>query len=126
MDPKFLTVGERIKMIRNMHKMNQAEFGKEIHVSTTTICQLEGGKSSISRTTKYSLCSRFRINPEWLETGMGEMYAATDAQDLIPALTAVLNDNPAVLRAMQKAVRVFLPDDWRRLEGLFRKLEEGA
>ena len=126
MDAKEMTVGGRVRMIRNMNRMNQSEFGKEIHVSTTTVCQLEGGKSGMSRATKYSLCSRFCINPQWLETGEGEMYAEADTQELLPALAAVMKDNPAILRAVEKVVRSFLPDDWRKLDGLLRKLEEGA
>ena len=57
---KEMTVGGRVRMIRNINRMNQSDFGKEIHVSTTTVCQLEGGRSGMSRATKYSLCSRFR------------------------------------------------------------------
>ena len=125
-DAKKITMAERIRMIRNMYKLNQAEFGKEINVSTTTVCQLEGGKSGMSRATKYSLCSRFHINPQWLETGEGEMYAVADTRDLIPALTAVMDENPAILRAVQMAVRMFSPEDWRKVDRFLLELEKGA
>ena len=124
MDAKDMTTGERIRMIRNMNKMNQTDFAKEIHVSTTTICQLESGKFSISRATKHNLCSRFLINPHWLDTGEGDMYAGMDTIMLIPIITGILDDNPVIFRAVQKAVRVFMPEDWRKLECLLLKLEE--
>ena len=116
-----MTVGERIKLIRNQQKMNQTEFAKEIAVSTTTICQLEVGKYNISRATKHILCSRFHINPTWLETGEGEMYSSAEtAEEIIPDLVEILNSNPSLLYAFKQATKIFSNEDWKKIN-LFLK-----
>ena len=120
-----MTTGERIKMVRKQQNMNQGEFAKEIAVSTTTVCQLEVGKYNISRTTKHILCSRFHVNPEWLETGEGEMYLDTElAEDLVPDLVEILNSNKALLRAVRIATKQFAVDDWKKLNSFMKALGE--
>lgn len=121
----FLTTGERIRLVRKQQNMNQSEFAKEIAVSTTTVCQLEVGKYNISRVTKHILCSRFHVNPEWLETGEGEMYINTDfAEDLVPDLVEILNSNKALLRAVKIATKQFSVDDWKKLNHFMIALGE--
>ena len=120
-----MTTGERIKMVRKQQKLSQADFAKEIAVSATTVCQLEVGKYNISRTTKHILCSRFHINPEWLDTGEGEMFSTVDlAEDIIPDLVEILNENKSLLRAVRHATKTFSVDDWKKLNLFISSLEE--
>ena len=120
-----MTTGERIKMVRKQHDMNQTEFAKEISVSTTTVCQLEVGKYNISRTTKQILCTRFHINPVWLETGEGEMYASGEfAETLIPDIVDILNNNQMLLRTVRQATQYFSVDDWKKLNAFLESLGE--
>lgn len=111
-----MTTGERIRMIRKEKGMNQTEFAKEIAVSTTTVCQLETGRYNIARTTKKILCERFGISENWLDTGEGNMYATIDtAEGVAPYILSMLRDNPEMLEAVRKAIRLFTMDDWYRL-----------
>ena len=120
-----MTTGERIKMVRKQQKMSQAEFAQEIAVSATTVCQLEVGKYNISRTTKHILCSRFHVNPEWLETGEGEMYLTSDfAEDIIPELIEILNENKSLLKAIKKATKSLSVDDWKKINAFIASLGE--
>lgn len=120
-----MTTGERIRMVRKQQDMSQGEFAKEIAVSTTTVCQLEIGKYNISRATKHILCSRFHVNPEWLETGEGEMYIESDfAEDLVPDLVDILNSNKSLLRAVKIATQRFSVDDWKKLNTFMKALGE--
>ena len=118
-----MTTGERIKLIRKQQNMNQTEFAKEIAVSTTTVCQLEVGKYSISRTTKHVLCNRFHINPVWLDTGEGEMYSSGEtAEGIVPELVEILNSNPMLLKAVKQATQTFSVDDWKKVNAFVASL----
>lgn len=120
-----MTTGERIKLVRKQQNMNQTEFAKELAVSTTSICQLEVGKYNISRRTKHILCSRFHINPVWLDTGEGEMYLEADtAEEIIPELVEILNSNKSLLFAMKQATKVFTLDDWKKINAFIASLGE--
>ena len=121
----ILTTGERIKLVRKQQNMNQTEFAKEIAVSTTTVCQLEVGKYNISRATKHILCTRFHVNPIWLDTGEGEMYTEADtAEEIIPELVELLNSNKSLLFAMKQATKVFTVDDWKKINAFIESLGE--
>ena len=120
-----MTTGERIKLVRKQQNMNQGEFAKEIGVSTTTICQLEIGKYSISRVTKRNLCLRFHVNEEWLDTGEGEMYTNSNtAEEIIPELIEILNKNASLLNAMKQAINMMTLADWKKLNAFIASLEE--
>lgn len=120
-----MTTGERIKVIRKDQRMSQSEFAKEIAVSTTTVCQLEVGKYNVSRSTKHIICTRFRVNPEWLDTGEGEMYLSADSsEDIVPELVEILNDNKSLFRAVKYATRMFDENDWKKLNAFIASLGE--
>ncbi len=120
-----MTTGERIKLIRKQQNLSQTEFAQEIAVSTTTICQLETGRYNISRATKHILCNRFHINPEWLDTGEGEMYVNADtAEEIIPELVDILNMNKNLLRAIKQATKTFSVYDWKKLNAFIASLGE--
>ena len=122
-----MTAGERIRMVRKLQNMSQTEFAKEISISATSVCQLEKGHFNISRTTKHILCQRFRINPVWLETGEGEMYASGDtAESVVPDLVQILNDNQGLLNALKTAMDVFSVEDWKKLNTFVEALGDGS
>lgn len=118
-----MTTGERIKMVRKAQGLNQSDFAKEIAISTTSVCQLETGRYNISRSTKHLLCQRFHINPEWLDTGEGEMYTnAETAEGIVPDLVTVLNDNSRLLKAVKIAIETFSVEDWKKLNTFVESL----
>ena len=120
-----MTTGERIRLIRKENHMNQTEFAKELSLSTTTVCQLECGKYQMARTTKRIVCSRFRINPEWLETGEGEMHAVKgNAEELAPDIVKVLEENPAISRFAETIFRIFREEDWKMLNSILLRANQ--
>lgn len=52
-----------------------AEFGKHIGVSIDVIKNMEYGKASHNKILIDHMCDVYNINPEYLETGKGEMFA---------------------------------------------------
>ncbi|MCP3781569.1 transcriptional regulator [Paenibacillus polymyxa] len=60
------TLGEKIKIIRKMNKLNQMEFSSIIGVSQGTLSELEKDKYRPSVETIIALKLNFDIDLEWL------------------------------------------------------------
>ena len=67
---------DRVIAIRKAAKLNQTEFGAEIGLGQHAISHIEKGNNRLSPRNAELICQRFNINPEWLESGEGEMYNA--------------------------------------------------
>ncbi len=69
-----MTVGERIKTIREHLKQNQRDFAKSIDISQPALAMLEKGQREINNRHISLICMKHGISEEWLRTGKGEMY----------------------------------------------------
>ena len=69
-------MNERIKEIRKNKGMNQTEFGAKIGLSQRAIAALEQGGNVTERNIN-AICQAFNVNPEWLRSGVGEMFIET-------------------------------------------------
>lgn len=64
----------RIKEVRKVNGLTQAEFGEKIGVKGNTVTGYETGIRSPSDAIIVSICREFGVNEEWLRTGKGEMF----------------------------------------------------
>jgi transcriptional regulator with XRE-family HTH domain len=64
---------DRLKELRKSLGLTQGEFGKKIGMSDVAISHMESGRTAISKQNTLLICSIFKANEEWLETGKGEM-----------------------------------------------------
>lgn len=71
-----MTIGERIKKIRDDHNYNQRDFAKIINVGQATLSMFETGERTPKDIHIDQICSKFGINKEWLETGSGDMESS--------------------------------------------------
>ena len=71
-------IGDNIKNIREVLDITQQQFAARINLKQSTIASAESNKSQLSQRAKAAICREFRINPEWLETGEGEMFKPRD------------------------------------------------
>lgn len=86
-------MNERIKKIRQIYKLTQAEFASRLAVSRDTIANLEYGRIDIKDIFIKSICSEFNVNENWLRTGEGEMFVELPAEDeYFKAATQLSND----------------------------------
>lgn len=65
--------GSRIEQLRKRLKMTQAEFGKQIVKSETTVRNWETGATEPPEGIENLLSSLFDANPRWLLTGQGDI-----------------------------------------------------
>ncbi len=77
------TTNTRIKKLRKVLDLTQAEFASRIGVKRNTIATYEIGRNVPLDAVVASICREFHVNEEWLRTGSGEMFqpAPRDALD---------------------------------------------
>lgn len=67
-------MNNRIRAIRKAVGVSQTEFGRRIGVSLGVIKNYEQGKTTLTSPCFELLCSTYKVNPDWLLTGEGEMF----------------------------------------------------
>jgi transcriptional regulator with XRE-family HTH domain len=70
----MISMGERVKHIRKLHKMNQQEFSKAIQISQGRLSEIEKDICKPSADTLISLSKGFNVNLNWLLLGEGGEY----------------------------------------------------
>lgn len=70
------TIAERLKIAREAAKLTQPELAAKAGVSQGTIGNIESGLRKRPRDL-LSIAAALGVNPEWLETGKGQMHSAT-------------------------------------------------
>lgn len=71
---KFM--GERLKLIRKALGLTQEQLAQRLGVGKTALSMIETGRSRLSTRNKNILVQELNANPEWLDTGKGEMFNA--------------------------------------------------
>lgn len=68
-------MNERLKLLRKILKLSQTEFASKLGRTMQTIQNYEYGKTPIDSVTISRICEEFKVSPDWLLTGNGEMFA---------------------------------------------------
>lgn len=66
----------KVKLIRKALRMTQEQLAQRLGVGKTALSMIETGKSRLSARNKNILVQELNVNPDWLETGEGEMFNA--------------------------------------------------
>lgn len=80
------TIGERIKAVRKSVKLSQTDFGARIGMGLGVVRNFESGITTPSNIQIELICKVFHVNPEWLNTGQGEMFRDLSREEKIAAL----------------------------------------
>lgn len=70
----MMTLGKRIKLIRNKLNMTMEVFGNGIGVTKSTISNIENGNRDASKTIIKLICKEYRVNYFWLTEESGDMF----------------------------------------------------
>ncbi|MEG2617791.1 MAG: helix-turn-helix transcriptional regulator [Oscillospiraceae bacterium] len=81
-----MTIGERIKFLRQELDFNQTEFGKKIGLKQTAIGMYENNQRTVPDTTILLISQTYSVSLEWLRDGTGEMFKH-DAASVVDQLT---------------------------------------
>ena len=74
-------ISSRIRYIRNDKALSQRSFASLIGVTGSSVALLESGRNNPSEQTIRAICSEFRVNRYWLETGEGDPYLTDETND---------------------------------------------
>lgn len=72
-----MSIGERLRTLRNTLNLSQDDFGKRLGVSNTAISKLEKSERNLTEQMLLSICREFRVDYFWLTEGKGEMFIGT-------------------------------------------------
>jgi phage repressor protein C with HTH and peptisase S24 domain len=69
-------MGERVKLIRKKLGMTQEQLAQRLGVGKTALSMIETGKARLSTRNRNILVQELNVNPDWLDSGRGEMFNA--------------------------------------------------
>ena len=67
----------RLKLIRKELGITQEEMGSRLGISKPAVSMIETGKQALSERNKNILIQDLNVNPDWIETGKGEIFNAS-------------------------------------------------
>ena len=76
-------MNERVKLIRKQLGMTQEQLAQRLGIGKAALSMIETGKAGLSARNRNILVQELNVNPDWLETGKGNMFNAE------PDLTAL-------------------------------------
>jgi len=69
-------MGPKLKLIRKELDMTQEQMAQLFGVTKAGISMIENGKAGLSARNRNILVQELNVNPEWLESGRGNMFNA--------------------------------------------------
>ena len=69
-------MGDRVKLIRKSLGMTQEQLAQRLGVGKTALSMIGTGKARLSARNRNLLVQELNVNPDWLESGKGEMFNA--------------------------------------------------
>lgn len=69
-------MGGRLKLIRKSLGLTQEQLAQRLGVGKTALSMIETGKARLSSRNRNILIQDLNVNPDWLETGKGEIFNA--------------------------------------------------
>ena len=101
------TIYTRFIEVRKSLKMSQTDFGKSLGVGRDVISNIELNRAEPKQPLIELMCKTYNINPAWLETGEGEMFAPKTEDEELAALFGSLfspDVDPRIRRSVQTII----------------------
>ena len=90
----------RVKLIRKQLGMTQEQLAQHLGIGKAALSMIETGKAGLSARNRNILVQELNVNPEWLESGKGNMFNAepdltayrlrTDNSLPLPSVTVIV------------------------------------
>ena len=69
-------MGSKVKLIRKELKLTQEQLAQRLGIGKAALSMIETGKCGLSTRNRNILVQDLNVNPDWLDTGHGEMFNA--------------------------------------------------
>lgn len=118
-----MTIGSRIKQIRDLERKNQRDFAASIKISQPTLAMFENGQREPKEIHIEQICLKYGINDVWLRSGEGEMKVAPNPDDRFSINIAKLQrtDDETIMNWVNMVAETS-PEQLRQIEAVFKKL----
>lgn len=83
-----LTIGLRIREIREAYHMTLAEFSERCDLSESFLTAVEGGRKGITAKTLYKICSTMNVSADYIVRGKDNGFEADAIIELINTMDA--------------------------------------
>ncbi len=110
-------MGGRVKLIRKALGITQEQLAQRLGIGKTALSMIETGKTRLSTRNRNILVQELNVNPNWLETGKGEMFNAD------PALSASFGHSSEMMMPLQ-SVPLYSIEATAGLVPLFEQQEQ--
>lgn len=95
-----MTIGERIKKVRQEKHLTQQDLAERMGIKRNTIAIYETNRSTPSIAVISLICREFNVNETWLRTGEGEMY--------LPEREELILDDPTLSELERSLMRSYI------------------
>ena len=123
-----MTIGERVKVVRNALSITQKALGDALGLKNNTIATYESGRQDPSDRTITDICRVYGVNEVWLRTGEGEMFRTPARKEALTVFFAdVLREDGDSFKQQFLSVLAQLNEDqWVLLADMAEKLAREA
>lgn len=120
------TINERIYTVRKHLKVSQTAFAESLGTTRGVIVNLENGETSPKPQFISLLCSVYKINQTWLETGDGEMFKTPSIDEEIAEFvgTALNGNSDPFKRRVLLALSRMDEAGWQKAKEFLLMLKE--
>lgn len=81
-----LTVGLRIREVRETFQMTQAQFSEKCDISESFLAAVEGGRKSITSKTLYKICTSMNVSADYFIRGKENGFEIDSLLELINSM----------------------------------------
>lgn len=81
-----LTVGLRIREIRETYQMTQAEFSERCDLSESFLAAVEGGRKGVTSKTLYKICTTMNVSADYFIRGQNNGFEVDTLIEIINSM----------------------------------------
>ena len=120
-----MTIGDRIKKVREEKELTQQAFADALRIHRQTIASYERGIIAPRDRMITDICREFDVNPEWLQTGEGDMFMEKSLdEEILAVMGDILSSGDDFLKRLLFAMSRMKPEKRKLVEEKVMELTE--